>query len=37
MYNEKISRSAAIGWMALVGLSIGCAERNSNEKLDCTN
>ena len=22
--NEKISRSAAIGWSALVGLSIGC-------------
>jgi len=25
--NEKISRSAAIGWIALVGLSIRCAER----------
>jgi len=25
--NEKISRSVAIGWIALVGLSICCAER----------
>ena len=27
LHNEKISRSAAIGWIALVGLSIRCAER----------
>ena len=26
-YNEKISRSAAIGWIALVGLSIMAAQK----------